>query len=306
VGAWLPQDHRIQKQWMDKTIRHVDNNPKDFHPVIKEFRHMIEGDTRLYLLFNSMFEQIPSKKPYSQDPVGHRQIRDYHHMLQLLNHLMSTPPAWSDHEHGVGLVGLPINALFDWPMATSSGFSVFLDPQVNVMLKKVLNTWGDYLKSPESATVLDDSSCGWFGPTGSEDLTKVANAAANTSRSFDTIFKCNPSAKYHGFMSWDNFFTREFREDARPIASPEDDSVIANACESLPYKVAHNVQYRDKFWIKGQSYSLVDMLAYDELAHQFLGGTVYRMCSHHNCVILCCVFIMRLLRHLADVTPHYV
>ena len=31
---------------------------------------MIEGDTRLYLLFNSMFDEVPSKKPYGNDPAG--------------------------------------------------------------------------------------------------------------------------------------------------------------------------------------------------------------------------------------------
>lgn len=95
----------------------------------------------MYLLFSTMFEQVPSKKPYSEDPTGHRQVRDYNHMLQLLNHLLTTAPSWSDKSHTVGLVGLPINALLTWPMGTTSGFAIFLDPKVNVMLKRVLNVW---------------------------------------------------------------------------------------------------------------------------------------------------------------------
>jgi phosphatidylserine decarboxylase len=71
-------------------------------------------------------------------------------------------------------------------------------------------------------------------------------------------------------------FTRLFKEGVRPVASPEDDNVIANPCESKPYKVAHNVHRRSKFWVKGQPYSVVDMLANDSLAEGFVGGTVYQ------------------------------
>ena len=73
-----------------------------------------------------------------------------------------------------------------------------------------------------------------------------------------------------------DFFTRQFREDVRPVASPEDDNVIANACESKVFNVARNAKLRDKFWIKGQPYSIRDMLAHDELAESFAGGTVYQ------------------------------
>ncbi len=236
---------------------------------------MIENETRLRLLFNSMFEQIPNKKPYRDDPDGKHQVRNHEHMLNVLNHLIFTAPAWNDHSHDVGLVGVPVNALFDWPMGTGSGYAVFLDPQVNQMLKRVLNVWGEYLKSPDSAKVLGTTSSGWFGLTGLKDLEDVANVGA-TSYKFEELFVCDSSARYHGFTSWDNFFTRVFRDGIRPVAHPDDDNVIANSCESNPYKVAYNVHRRDNFWVKGQPYSVLDMLAYDELAENFVGGTIYQ------------------------------
>jgi len=73
-----------------------------------------------------------------------------------------------------------------------------------------------------------------------------------------------------------DFFTRRVHDAARPVASPDDDGVIANACESKVYNVATGVRLRDKFWIKGQPYSVTDMLANDALAPQFNGGTVYQ------------------------------
>jgi phosphatidylserine decarboxylase len=73
-----------------------------------------------------------------------------------------------------------------------------------------------------------------------------------------------------------DFFTRQVRDSARPVASPSDDSVLANACESKVFNIAHNVRLRDKFFAKGQPYSLLDMFAHDPLAHQFVNGTIYQ------------------------------
>jgi phosphatidylserine decarboxylase len=52
--------------------------------------------------------------------------------------------------------------------------------------------------------------------------------------------------------------------------------VITNACESEVYNLVRNAKLHDKFWIKTQPYSVLDMLAYDELASQFAGATVYQ------------------------------
>lgn len=271
----MPADHRVHKDWLNGIIEHVDNNPKDLHPVLQEFKTMIEGNTRIFLLVNSMFEQIPSKKPYSHDPTGHKQVHDYQHMLQLFNHILTTAPSWNDRSYSVGMVGTPFNAILDWPMGTPSGFAFFLDPDVNKMLKKILNTWAGYLSSPDSAYVLGTDSIGWFSDHGVKDLAETANVG-QTSHKFEELFICDPTQKHFGFKSWDDFFTRHFHEDKRPVASPDDDAVIANACESKPYNVAKNVSARDRFWIKGQPYSVIDMLAQDPLYEHFVGGTIYQ------------------------------
>jgi phosphatidylserine decarboxylase len=44
------------------------------------------------------------------------------------------------------MVGVPMAAIFDYAMGTPSGHAAFLDPDVNRMLKKILNEWGKYLK----------------------------------------------------------------------------------------------------------------------------------------------------------------
>ncbi|KAH7402574.1 Phophatidylserine decarboxylase-domain-containing protein [Pyrenochaeta sp. MPI-SDFR-AT-0127] len=174
-GNWLPSDHRVHKKWLANIIEKVEENPNDLHPVLREFKDLIEKKTRIYLLVNSMFEESPAKKPYSNDPAGHRQVRDYYHMLNLFNHLLTTAPERSDHEYSVGIVGTPFNAILDWPMGTPSGFAFFLDPEVNIMLKRILNTWAGFLSSPASAYVLGKDSIGWFSNHGVQDLTATAN-----------------------------------------------------------------------------------------------------------------------------------
>ncbi len=52
----------------------------------------------------------------------------------------------TDAAASVGMVGVPMAAIFDYAMGTPSGHAAFLDPEVNRMLKKILNEWGSYLK----------------------------------------------------------------------------------------------------------------------------------------------------------------
>jgi phosphatidylserine decarboxylase len=262
VGKWLPTDQAVLDRWMTKLIQTVDAEPKPFHPVIQEFKELIESDAEIYMFFHQMFEDLPDTAPFKVDPIGNPQVRDYFHMLQLINAIMTTTPGFDK----TGLVGFPINAILDWPMGTPGGFAGFLNDKVNAQLKKILNQWATYLNSPDSCYVLnDDPKSGWFGRDALEAMPD-----------FEKKFECDPSQPYYGFISWDDFFTRQFREGQRPIASPEDDDVITNACESAPFRLAQNVRLADRFWIKAQPYSLQHMFAGDPVAYQFTGGTIYQ------------------------------
>ena len=264
VGQWLPSDQQTLKQWHDKLIRETatEDGQTALLPVVEEFKQTIENDPALLMLFTLMFEQVPLKPPFLNDPTGQPQVRDYHQMLQMINHILTQAPEFNK----TGLVGFPINAILNWPMGTPAGTVAFLNPKVNRQLKKILDHWAVFLGSPDSRYVLsDDPEKGWFGRDAKEAMP-----------TFTEDFICDPSQPYYGFASWDDFFTRQFREGRRPVAEPDNDAVIANACESAPYRLATNVQLRDQFWIKAQPYSLYHMMAGDPLASQFQGGTVYQ------------------------------
>jgi phosphatidylserine decarboxylase len=151
-------------------------------------------------------------------------------------------------------------------MGTAAGMAAFLNERVNFQLKKVLDAWARFLTSSDSAYVLNEHpKKGWFGTD-----------ARRAMPDFEREFICDPSRPHHGYRSWDHFFTRQLRPGARPVAEPDDASVIVNACESAPYRIARRVNYSDRFWIKSQPYSIVHMLANDELAPLFAGATVYQ------------------------------
>src|SRR5579872_2535891 len=229
VGEWLPSDHAFLAKWLEAMIEKTHADPRAPHPVIAEFQEFIESTPEIFMLFSQMFEQVPRRPPYDKDPTGKRQVRDYQHMLRLLNTIITHAPEFDQ----TGLVGCPINTILDWPMGTTAGMAAFLDERVNAQLKKVLNAWGNFLRSEDSAYVLSEHPHkGWFGAD-----------ARRAMPHFEREFTCDPSRPHWGFRSWDDFFTREFRPEVRPVASASDDAVIVNACESAPYRIARHVNY---------------------------------------------------------------
>ena len=119
VGKWLPSDQNFFDEWRSNLIRETDALPADtpLLPVVAEFRDLIEGDPELLMLFTEMFDQVPQKPAFRKNPAGAPQVRNYIHMLQLLNHIMTRAPEFNK----TGLVGFPINAILDWPMGTPAG-----------------------------------------------------------------------------------------------------------------------------------------------------------------------------------------
>lgn len=220
VGQWLPSDQLFLDQWTAKIVRETEAAGEPLLPVIQEFKELIEEDPQLYMLFNQMFSQIPHGRSFSKDPTGKPRIKNYIQMLQVMNRILTTAPEFNT----TGLVGFPINAVLAWPMGTPAGTSAFLNEKVNRQLKKILNQWAMFLNSPDSRYVLNnDPEKGWFG-----------RDAKTAMPNFVEDFVCDSSKPYHGFASWDDFFTRRFREGRRPVAHPDDDAIIANACESAP------------------------------------------------------------------------
>jgi phosphatidylserine decarboxylase len=256
VGHWLPLSRDHLNSWLRTTIETAERKQAPFHPVIQEFQEMIESDPAMYMYFTDMFEQQPKFGPPPGS--GDIKLKDYHQMLVVMNHVLTTAPEFNN----TGMVGFPINAILDFPMITQAGLAAFLSPKVNAMLRKVLKVWTQFLNSEESCYVLNTTSSGWLSP---EALAKIG---------IDEYIY-DSKKPFYGFKSWNDFFIREFKPGARPVAEPANSKAIVNACESAPYAISANVKEYDAFWIKSQPYSLSQMLA-GRHVKEFIGGTVYQ------------------------------
>ena len=256
LGHWLPSDHKVLNDWVGKTTEVAEKKAAPFHPVIQEFHELIEGDPVMLMYFTQMFEQQPSFAPPAQS--GDVKVRNYHQLLKILDHLLTAAPEFGMN----GMVGCPINAVLDFLMITPAGQAAFLSPKLNRMLKKVLAAWAQFLDSPASLYVLNETATGWLCP-----------AALNA---LNIEEYCHDSkAPFYGFKSWNDFFIRKFKPGARPIDEPHNPRAIVNACEAAPFAIARDVKAQDTFWIKSQPYSLRHMLD-GHLVDEFVGGTVYQ------------------------------
>jgi phosphatidylserine decarboxylase len=252
-AGWLPEQSELE-EWLAGRCDGLDARAdQPLHPVVAEFRDLIDADPIVRMYLNQMISQIPQNRQYSK-----RHLRSVSQLLRLIDDILSTAP-----EYGESMVMTPLGAVLDWTMGTPAGFAAYRDRRINAKLKKILNAWCEFLDSPGSLYVLNDSPSGW-----------MSEAAARTIGIEQ--FQYDPADEHWGFRSWNDFFTRRFKEDARPVAAPDDDSVIVSACESTPYGISVDVQRQDRFWIKSQPYSLQEMLAGDEAVDAFVGGTVYQ------------------------------
>ncbi len=292
VGKWLPSDRDFLNRWIAKKIIQSQNNNLEINQAIRDLRQAIYADPVLYMSFTSMYDEIP--QGYNEP------VKNFETMLLILNQILNEAPCYSVIEDQIGLIGFPINAILDWAMGTRGGYLAFTHPVVNQKLSVILNEWKNFLATSASQYVLTDgpipqpqpdydTPLGWFSPVALEaiaamdPLRGIGDDPEDAKANFIYNYQCDPSQPYYGFTSWDHFFTRKFNPGVREV-SPDDmhPDVIVNACESAPYNCVTNAKMRDKFWMKGQPYSITDIMANHTLTSEFGDGcSVYQafLCS---------------------------
>lgn len=291
-GRWTPCNPAILARWINRLRAKASQQTQRLAPPIAELKQVVDSDPVLCANVQAMF--VEARRLKSTTPLEwEAEPRDFDEFLSLLNAIMTTAPeAYQDISDGsmepAGMIGFPINALLNWPMATAFGYNVFSNAIFNQQFKKILGYWATFLASEASRYVLtqndpQDEAIAWLSAQAQSEMVSVANSALGngsnpipTSATFQDIFNCNPDDNYYGFASWDDFFTRTFRPGIRPVSAPNDPSIIVNACESAPLQISTNVKLSDKFWLKGQPYSLENMLNWDDYTSLFNGGTVYQ------------------------------
>lgn len=174
IGRWLPNDPKFIKQWLDDLIKEVSEKyskekninvvldekfecPIDWlDPLIREFKEYVDRDPTLHMQYTQMFTEVTE----SQTPIDTPQVQSYQVMFLLVNFIML---GWAPRYNDYGLVGFPINVILNWSMGTVNGYAAFLHKGANEYWMKVLNKWGEFLKSDRSRYVLNKGPGGWFG-----------------------------------------------------------------------------------------------------------------------------------------------
>lgn len=282
IGGWLPHDPKLIKRFVDDVVRRATQAvAKDLSPPVQALSQLYYNNPIVYMLFNQMLSEVPNKPPYDKDPSLQPEIRDVETLLITIDYQIEHYITYNDSPQ----IGTPINAILDWPMGTKAGFAAFLRDDVNACFEKILKYWADYLQDEnrDSIASVITSQGGW-----------ISDAAQNDPNSpglkdFLNTYKVpDPHDIHYGFKTWDQFFTRHFKDGLRYVDEEckTHPNYITSVAESTPFYIQRDVKKRDQFWAKDQYYSLAAMLGDDKMADKFVGGTAYQAFlsadSYHN------------------------
>jgi phosphatidylserine decarboxylase len=99
---------------------------------------------------------------------------------------------------------------------TDFGKSLFSHPAVNKHLRNIFNDYGKMLHTKKSLMYVNSEGGGWL----CKDALNYIN--------YDE-FVCDQSLPHFGFKSWNDWFTRSFKEGERPVDGKDDPLVIVHA-----------------------------------------------------------------------------
>ncbi|KAJ6788076.1 hypothetical protein PWT90_02523 [Aphanocladium album] len=287
----LDHDRRLTAltEWLKTFISDIRTKkrllPQTADPSVTRLKQLIESRKELRMWASAMFIEVPNKAPYNNFSPGHspqNHVQGYEHMIEVFSVIVAeVAPTWTLSAAGLGLMGMPFQAVIDWPMGTPSGHAFFLDAEVNAAFKEMLDVWRDsVLRTSASRNVLTTEPGNWLCADAISVIERDTNLDGDRWYTFEQLFDCDPHRDpvHWGFKSWDDFFVRRFRsmDTLRPIGHPGKSEWITNPCESLPVAIKSEIKGLDQFWLKGTNYSVYDMLDNHEWAGQFVGGSLYQ------------------------------
>jgi phosphatidylserine decarboxylase len=258
IAGYLPKDRSAVDEWQKNLKREIhetralEGRKKKRNPAVKELEDLISlnGIVRMYVV-----------EMLDQQPTEYKNIETIDELLDALDKIITSAPLYNadpSKRHA-----FPMSELFTYMMMTKAGEAVFRNEAFNDAIRTILKEWCRFLDSPRSASVLNEGDEGWLSPS-----------AYWLNKLYD--FKIpKKSAPHWGWKSFNDYFHRDIKLEARPIAEPDNPKVIVSANDGKVYNIASNVLETDLFWLKGQPYSLVNMLN-NHYVDRFIGGSVFQ------------------------------
>jgi len=92
-GGWLPGNQDDLEAWLtghrDRVAAKGDQVP--LHPVLAEFRALIDSDPVVRLYLNEMIAQVPRNRQYSK-----RHLESVPQLLRLINEVLTMAPEYNE------------------------------------------------------------------------------------------------------------------------------------------------------------------------------------------------------------------
>ena len=263
AAGYLPKDRDSVDEWQERLMRRVEEErskaakgargrKKRRSPAVEELAELIRvnGIVRMYV--SQMIDEQPKK---------YKKVNDIDDLLDALTLITASAPLYNPNPAKIN--AFPMSTLFTYMMMTKAGEAAFRNEAFNDAIRKILKEWCDFLDSRESRSVLNEGEDGW-----------LSQSAYWYNKLYE--FKIPAPSKPHwGWKSFNDYFHREIKPEERPIDGPGDPKVIVSANDGKVYNIASNVQATDVFWLKGQAYSLVNVLD-DQYVERFVGGSVFQ------------------------------
>ncbi len=252
VDEWL---HELGKQLAEKAKAKGKGKGKKprWSKAVAAFAALLERDGIARMYVTEMIDQVPEK---------HKTVDDVRQLLAALEHIVTTAPLYNRDPAKQN--AFPVSSLFTYMMMTPAGEAAFRYGPINDALRAILEQWCRFLDSPESRSVLNEGPFGW-----------LSQPAYQQNQLFQFVIP-DRQAKHWGFASFNAYFHREIKPEMRPIADPDDPRVIVSANDGTVVTYATGVEAQARFWLKGQPYSLIDMLAGSPFTPRFVGGAVFQ------------------------------
>lgn len=222
-----------------------------------------EVDEMAAIIKREAFVRMYAEQGLQQIPEARRHFDSIDLMLDAINYVTYTAPIFRN----VDSISwqFPLSALMNFWMMTPAGKLLMRMPQFNAQMNKIMKAWCVYLDSDESRYVLNEGPTGW-----------LCEAALKYNAVEDDYEIPNRGAPYWGWASYNDFFHRMVRMDKRPIASPDDNSIICSPNDGVAWALERYCRRDDAFWLKSQAYSLGNLLNQNSLTDSFVGGDVYQ------------------------------
>lgn len=75
------------------------------------------------------------------------------------------------------------------------------------------------------------------------------------------------------YNTFNEFFAREIKESARPIAEPDNDKAISSIADCR-LTTFPTVDLAKKYWIRGFGFTVARLVGSEDLANEFDGGSI--------------------------------